>query len=105
MPIKVIGVLAVLLGLAMFVFAVIAYRELHSAATSEFAPAADSMPRTRLVNPRLFDTGNTGAKPAELAQAAFNRIYIISGGSFVLVVAGILMFVLAQGPRTGQNSS
>ena len=108
MPMKVLGVFAGLLGLAMIVFAVTTWRELRSAATSKLAPTADSMPLTRFLYPKFFDAGNAEAKPAkpaELAQAAFNRIYIIGGGSFVLVVAGIVMLVLPQRHRTGQNSS
>ena len=107
MAMKVLGACAVLFGLAIIVFAGMAYSELHTAATSELAPNTDSMPLTRLVYPEFFDAGNAGAKPAkpeELAQAAFNRIYIIGGGSFVMVVAGIVMLVLPQGPRIGQNS-
>lgn len=108
MPMKVLGVFVGLLGLAMIVLAGMTWRELRNAATSALAPTADSMPLTRFVYPKLFDAGNPGvkpAKPAELVQAAFSRIYIIGGSSFALVVAGFVMLVLPQGPRTGQNSS
>ena len=109
MPLKVAGVCAGLLGLALFVFAVMTWRELRRAATSELAPTAASMPFTRFVYPNLFVAGNAGAKsakpakPSELAQAALNRIYLIGGGSFALAVAGIAMAVLPQHRRTEQN--
>lgn len=108
MPMKVLGVFAGLLGLAMLVFAAMTWRELRSAATSGFAPTADSMPLTRIVYPEFSDAVNAGAKPAkpaEFVQAAFNRIYIIFGGTFALLVAGIAMLVLPQRPRTGLNGS
>ncbi len=112
MPLKVAGVCAGLLGLTLIVFAVMTWRELRRAATSELAPTAASMPLTRFVYPNLFvagnagNTGNAGAKPAkpsELAQAALNRIYLIGGGSFALAVVGIAMAVLPQRRRTEQN--
>lgn len=105
---KVLGVFAGLLGSSMIIFAVLTWRELRGAAFSELAPSADSMPLTRFVYPRFFDAGNAGtkpAKPAEVARAAFTRVYIIIGGSFALVVAGIIMLVLPQRPRTRQDNS
>lgn len=82
--------------------------ELRNAATSGLAPTADSMPLTKFVYPEFFNPGNPGgksAKPAEVARAAFNRIYIIGGGSFTLVVSGIVMLVLPRNSRTRQSSS
>lgn len=107
MLMRVLGGLAGLLGLALLVFAVMTWRELRRAATSELAPNADSMPLTRLVCPEFFDAGNAGdkpAKPAELARATLNRIYIIGGGSLALVVVGGVVLVLPQCPRAGQGS-
>lgn len=108
---KIPGAIAGLLGVAMTIFAIMAWRELHSAATSELATSADSMRLTRLVYPQLFESANAGlkpakpAKPADLAQAAFNRIYIIGGGSCVLTVVGISMLVMPQGLRTRPDST
>ena len=108
MPMKLLAVSVGLLGFAMSVFAVMTWRELRSAATSELAPAADSLPLTTFVYPDFAIPANAGgqaAKPAELAQAAFNRIYIIGGGSLVLIVAGIVMLVLPQSSRTAEKHS
>ncbi len=103
MRLKVLGISVMLLGLAMIAVAGLAYRELHNAAKSELAPSADALPLTRLLYPKLFDTGNGDVKAADLAQGAFNRIFIIGCGSFVLVVVGILIVVLPQGPRIRQS--
>ena len=88
-------------------FAVMTWRELQTAATSELAPSADSMPLTRSVYPEFFEPLNTGgrpAKPAELAQAAFNRIYLIGGVSIALVVAGVVMLELPLNSRPEASS-
>jgi hypothetical protein len=106
MPMKVLGVFVGLLGLAIIVFSVMTWSELRNAATSELAPTADSMPLTSFLCPDFFKPLNAGgkaAKPAELAQAALIRIYIIGGGSFALFVTGIVMLLLQQNSRTGQN--
>lgn len=101
---KVVGFMAGLLALAILVFAVSAWFELRSAATSELVPSADTMPLTRLVYPELFDTANSGSKPAELARSAFNRIYLIGSGSIVLLVVGILILAKSRRTRTGQRN-
>jgi hypothetical protein len=106
MSMRILGAIVGLLGVAMIVFAVMTWRELRNAATSELAPTADSMPLTRFVYPEFFKPLNAGgkpAKPAELAQAAFNRIYIIAGVSFALIVAGTVMLTLGKNTPTGRN--
>jgi hypothetical protein len=111
MKIKVLGVFAGLLGLAMIVSVVVTWREMRSAMTlreqlsamtSESAPTAYSMPLTRFLCPAFFES--SAAKPAELPQVVVNRIYIIGGGSFALVIGGIVLLVLPRRPRIGKNS-
>ena len=93
---KVLGVCALVLGLAISVFAGMAYLELDSAATSETAPPADSMPFTKIVGPELFDPGNAGAKPAALARTTFNRIYMIGGCGIVLAFVAVLILAFPR---------
>ena len=120
MKIKVLGVFAGLLGLAMIVSLVVTWREMRSAMTwreqlsamtlrehlsamtSESAPTAYSMPLTRFLCPEFFES--SAAKPAELPQVVVNRIYIIGGGSFALVIGGIVLLVLPRRHRIGKNS-
>jgi len=92
---KFLGAVAVLLGLSILGFAVMAHVELHAAATSPEAPVAEEMPLTRIVCPELFDPGNAGVKPAELARMAFNRIYMIGGGGLLAATLGGLLFALS----------
>jgi hypothetical protein len=118
MTIKILGIFTGLLGLAMIVCSVMTWREMQSAMTwrqqlsamtlraqlramtSESAPTAYSMPLTKFVCPEFFES--SAAKPAELPQVAVNRIYIIGGGSFVLVIAGIVLLVLPRRPPTSR---
>lgn len=102
MPLKILGVLSVVLGFVMMVFAVMAYRELHGAASSHSPPTAASMPLARMVIPELFGPG-AGAKPSELAQRAVNRIYCIGAGSVVLIVTGVLAVVVPLGGPATQK--
>lgn len=100
-----IGVFIMLVGLMMLIFMVMAYRELHSAATSVTPPSVDSMPFSKIVNPELFAPGNAGTKPATLAQRAFNRIYMVGGGSFVLVIIGIIILAIPQSREKEKDES
>ena len=105
MIMKVLGACIVSLGLAMLVFAGMAYFELHGAATSETAPSADSMPLTKIVGPEFFDPGNAGVKPAELARETFNRIYTIAGGGIVLAILGLLIIAVPQSRQKNTDGS
>ena len=105
MILKIIGAGVVLLGLAMLIFAGMAYFELHGAATSENASTADSMPLTKIVGPEFFAPGNSGTKPAELARKTFNRIYIIAGGGTISAILGVLIIAVPQGRRKNNGAS
>lgn len=105
MMMKIVGALALLLGLLMLVFAVMAYSELNAAATSETPPPVESMRLTKIVAPELFDQDNASAKPATLARIAFGRIYMIGGGSLVLAMAGVLVLVLGKSRKQPQTES
>lgn len=105
MILKGVGIIVLLLGLAMAIVAAMAYFELNAAATSERAPSADSMPLTKFVSPELFAPGNAGAKPAELARTAFNRIYAIAGGGIVAAILGVLIFAVPKSQRQPNSES
>ncbi|MEZ6133791.1 MAG: hypothetical protein R3C53_02665 [Pirellulaceae bacterium] len=97
---KIIGGFAVLISLAMMIFAALAYSEMHTAATAVTPPSPDAMPLTKIVGPELFEPANTAAKPAELASMTFTRIYIIGGASLVPLALGILLLITRQTPRS-----
>lgn len=105
MILKGFGTCVLLLGLAMSIVAAMAYWELNAAATSERAPSADSMPLTKILNPALFAPGDPGAKPAELARTAFNRIYAIAGGGIVAAILGVLTFAVPKSQRQPNSES
>ncbi|MEO1529472.1 MAG: hypothetical protein AAFX06_28960 [Planctomycetota bacterium] len=96
MVVKTLLACFLLVGAAMSVFAGLAYSELHNAATSETPPTANEMPMTKIVGPELFDPGNAGGRPSDLAQIAFNRIYAIGGGGIVLVILPILFVLMPR---------
>ena len=104
MIMKSLGACVVLLGLAILVFAGMAYFELHAAAKSETAPSADSMPLTKIVGPEFFAPGNSGTKPAELARKTFNRIYTIAGGGVVSAILGVLIIAVPQSRRKNNSA-
>lgn len=104
---KLVGAIAVLIGLVTVVFAIMTWRELRAAATSELAPTADSMPLTRVVYPELFELDEAEAqavKPAELAQSVFNRIYMIGGASLALIFVGLLLRLKRPSPQAVQDN-
>lgn len=105
MVLKILGSFAVLIGLAMLIFAAMAYSELHSAATSETPPSVDSLPLVKIVCPELFDPGKAGTKPATLARMAFNRIYMVGGVGIVLAVLGAVTVAVTLARGTKQNAS
>ncbi len=105
MTMKILGAGAVLLGLAMLIFAGMAYFELHGVATMETAPTTDSMPLTKIVGPEFFALGNSGTKPAKLARQTFNRIYIIAGGGIVSAILGVLIIAVPQSRRKNTSAS
>jgi hypothetical protein len=102
---KILGSFALLLGLGLFLFAILSYSELRTAATSENAPAVDAMPLTRIVGPELFDPDHVQTKPAVLASIALNRIFMIGGSSFFFVMLGVLLLVLGQVRRSPPNAA
>ena len=97
---KILGAFALLIGLVMMIFAVLAYSELHTATTSVTPPSPDSMPLTKIVGPELFDTEHAATEPAELASMAFNRIYIIGGVSLFSLAVGALLMVIRKAPES-----
>lgn len=105
MVMKAIGAGVLLFSLAILAFAGLAYFELHSAATSPTTPSANSMPLTKIVGPELFNTGNTGAKPAALAATIFNRIYAVGGGAMFMAVVAVLILAMPQSRSTKHNAS
>ena len=105
MIMKGLGACVVLLGLATFIFAGMAYFELYAAATSETAPSADSMPLTKIVGPELFAPGNAGTKPAEPARNTFSRIYAIAGGGIVAAILGVALLAVSKSRRQNNSTS
>ena len=97
---KIFGAFALLIGLVLMIFAVLAYSELHTAATAAKPPSPDSMPLTKIVGPELFDPEHAATKPTELASMAFNRIYIIGGASLVSLALGVLLLMTKQTPES-----
>lgn len=105
MIMKVLGACVMLLGLAMLIFAGMAYFELHGAATSETAPSVDSMPLTKIVGPEFFAPGNAGTEPAQLASKTFSRIYTIAGGGIVAAILGVLILAVPKSRRQNISGS
>ena len=96
---KIIGVLALLIGVLMIVFAGLAYLELHAAASGEVPPSPDAMPLTKIVGPELFDPELASSHPSDLAGIAFKRIYIVGGASFGSFALGVCLLLAMRNPK------
>ena len=96
---KIIGVLALLIGVLMFVFAGLAYLELHGAASAEVPPSPDALPLTKIVGPELFDPELASSHPSDLAGIAFKRIYIVGGASFGSFALGVCLLLAMRNPK------
>ena len=96
---KIIGVLALLIGVLMIVFAGLAYLELHAAASGEVPPSPDAMPLTKIVGPELFDPEHASSHPSDLAGIAFKRIYIVGGASFGSFALGVCLLLAMRNPK------
>ena len=88
-------------GVAGLIFSVMAYLELHDAATSAMSPSPDAMYFTNWVGPEMFDPAMAGTRPAELAAVVFRRIYMVAGGSIILlIIAALLLLKKASAPKS-----
>ena len=67
--VKIVGAIAMLLGSAISISAVMAYWELKSLERSGKPRSEDSLPLTKFVGPELLDTRYAGLKPSILAKA------------------------------------
>lgn len=95
---KLLGIVILLLAVLSLAFAVLAHSELRAAATAATPPTPNAMPLNRIVGPELFDPGQIGLKPAELAGRAMNRIYAIGAASLVLFGLGAIVLMSSRRP-------
>lgn len=102
---RILASVMLLIGILLFIFAALAYSELRTAATSPTAPSADSMPLTKVVGPELFDPDHAKTKPAALAGIALNRIYMIGGGSALLITIAVLVLVITPTRRSSRQTA
>ena len=75
MILKILGLLMDFLGVALLIFAVMAYSELNSLATAA-TPSPEDATLTKIIGP-YFDASSANTKPAELADRVFKRIYFV----------------------------
>ena len=99
--VKIVGAIAMLLGSAISISAVMAYWELKSLERSGKPRSEDSLPLTKFVGPELLDTRYAGLKPSILAKAIYRRIYVMGGSALVLAILGACM--LAAPPLRGRG--
>ena len=101
---KVVAAILLLSGLAIMLFATVAYSELYTAATSAEPPSPDSLPLTQTIAPELFDRSQATTSPAALAKIAVNRIYAIGGLGLLLSSVGGFLLLLFRSPRPRMQS-
>ena len=97
---KIFGVVALLTGLVVFVFAGAAYLELRAAGTAAELPSADELPLTKIVAPELFDPDHASTRPSDLAALGFKRIWMIGGTAIGVVALGIVPLMAAKKDAT-----
>ena len=90
---KTLVTVVILAGAAGMIFSIMAYLELRGATTGVSSPSPDAMPLTKLVGPELFDPSMAVKRPSELAELAFNRIYMIGGGSMFMLFVGAMLLL------------
>ena len=93
---KVLGAIALLLGVALLVFTLLTYSEFNALVSSPTPPAAEEMRLVGIVGPELSDPKHATTKPAVLAGIVMNRIYLMGGGSILCMALGGLMITLGR---------
>ena len=100
MILKILGLLMDFLGVALLIFAVMAYSELNSLATAA-TPSPEDATLTRIIGPEFFDASSANVKPGELADRVFKRIYFVGACSIAMIVLGPILFFTSVLRSTG----